>query len=201
MKQMRKIRRVHALTNSFSGVAAEARVAAEMVRCGLRAAKPYWTDDEVDLIVLWRNDRHTVLPIPVQVKAIQFLDSKSRSSTAPRFVSNLKKRYVENNPALCLAIYRPDTDAIWFIDGAENVRKVYDEDAKKTHRTRYRDLKREDNVRIRLTAENCKLDSDWRVPADDAKWLADRLSRIAKTILNEQGTNRQLSELLDRILR
>lgn len=41
-------RRVPALTNTFSGVAGEARVAAELLRAVLKAAKPYWTDDEAD---------------------------------------------------------------------------------------------------------------------------------------------------------
>jgi hypothetical protein len=108
---MGMIRRIHALENTFSGVAGEARIAAEFVRCGLRVAKPYWTDDEVDLVVLYRHE-NSVLPLPVQVKSLQFLESKTRKLSDPRFLSGLKKRYVEKNPALCLAIYRPDEDRI-----------------------------------------------------------------------------------------
>jgi hypothetical protein len=67
-----RIRRVPALTNTFSGVAGEARVAAELVRGGFRVAKPLWTDDEADLLVLMRTDG-ALLPIVVQVKSVQFL--------------------------------------------------------------------------------------------------------------------------------
>ncbi len=93
---MEMIRRIHALESTFSGVAGEARIAAELVRCGLRAAKPYWTNGEVDLIVLHQHE-NGVFPVPVQVKSVQFLESKSRKLSEPRFLSRLKKRYVEKN--------------------------------------------------------------------------------------------------------
>ncbi len=76
------IRRVPALSNTFSGVAAEARVAAELVRQGFRVAKPLWTDDEVDLIVLCKGEG-TALPIPIQVKSVQFLESKTTKLSDP----------------------------------------------------------------------------------------------------------------------
>jgi hypothetical protein len=196
---MGMIRRLHALNNNFSGVAAEARIAAELVRCGLRVAKPYWTDDEVDLIVLCRQDNN-VLTVPVQVKSVQFLESKSRKLTDPRFLKNLKKRYVEKNPALCLAIYRPDEDRIWFIDGPENIRTVYDKDAIAFGRTRYCDLDEKSDVAIRLTYENCPLDAEWLVPPVDAKWLSDRISRISRSLLKEQRQAAQINRLLDAYL-
>jgi len=58
----------------------------------------------------------------------------------PRFVRNLKKKYIEKNSALCLAIYRPDIDRIWFIDGPENIKRVYDQDAKASSRKLYLEL-------------------------------------------------------------
>jgi hypothetical protein len=196
---MGMLRRVHALTNTFSGVAAEARVAAELVRCGLRAAKPYWADDEVDLIVLSHRDQ-LVIPVPVQVKSVQFLESKSRKATDPRFIGGLKKRYVEGNAALCLAIYRPDEDKIWFIDGAENIRKVYEEDAESTGRTRYLDLKPTDCVAIRVTFDDCPLDKDWLVPANDARWLSGRVGRITDWLVEQQRESAQITHLLDSVL-
>lgn len=196
---MGMIRRVHALTNTFSGVAAEARVAAEMVRCGLRVAKPYWTDDEVDLIVLSRRDS-LVIPVPVQVKSVQFLESKHKKITDPRFIRKLKKRYVEGNAALCLAIYRPDEDKMWFIDGAENIRQVYEEDAKATGRKKYRDLTPKDSVAIRVTFDNCTLDENWLVPPHDAKWLSDRVGRIIDWLVEQQRESVQISNLLDSVM-
>jgi hypothetical protein len=193
------LRRVHTLTNTFSGVAAEARIAAELVRCGLRAAKPYWTDDEVDLLVLSHRDQ-LMIPVPVQVKSVQFLESKSRKVTDPRFIGGLKKRYVEGNAGLCLAIYRPDEDKIWFIDGAENIRKVYEQDAKATGRTPYHDLKPTDSVAIRVTFDHCSLDKDWLVPANDAKWLSGRVGRIVKWLIKQQHQSAQITHLLDSVL-
>jgi hypothetical protein len=195
---MGTLRRVHALTNTFSGVAAEARVAAEMVRCGLRVAKPYWTDDEVDLIVLSRRDK-LVIPVPVQVKSVQFLESKHRKNSDPRFIKNLKKRYVEGNAALCLMIYQPDKDKMWFIDGAENIRNVYEEDAKATGRTRYHDLKLKDDVAIRVTFDNCSLDVNWLVPANDAKWLSYRVNRITNWLVEQQQESGLITTLLDSV--
>jgi len=48
----KKLRAVHALTNTYPGVAAEIRAVAEFVRRGLKVSKPYWTDDKIDLLML-----------------------------------------------------------------------------------------------------------------------------------------------------
>jgi hypothetical protein len=136
----------------------------------------------------------------VQVKSVQFLESKSRKATDPRFIGGLKKRYVEGNAALCLAIYRPDEDKIWFIDGAENIRKVYEEDAESTGRTRYLDLKPTDCVAIRVTFDDCPLDKDWLVPANDARWLSGRVGRITDWLVEQQRESAQITHLLDSVL-
>lgn len=196
---VRSMRRVHSLKNTFSGVAAEARVAAEMVRCGLRVAKPYWTDDECDLIILTVVD-NCLIPIPVQVKAVQFLESKSREVGDDRFVPNLKKRYVERSAALCLAIYRPDLDKMWFIDGAKNIRATYDEGAKAGKQRPYVEIPSNGDVPIRVTYEECFLDRDWLVPEDDSNWLSDRVARIARALATEQDRSAQISGLLDAVL-
>jgi hypothetical protein len=192
-------RRIHALEKTFSGVAAEARIVAELVRCGLKVAKPYWTNDEMDLLILY-HEGDSVLTIPVQVKSVQFLESKSRKCTNPRFLQALKKRYIEKNPALCLAIYRPDEDRIWFIDGAENIKTVYDENAIASGRPRYCDLREESEVAIRLTLEKCPLDAKWLVPPRDAKWLSDRISRVSKSLLKRQRHTAQIKRLLGQYL-
>lgn len=187
-------KRIHSLQNTFSGIAGEARVAAELVRCGLRAAKPYWTDDEVDLIVLHKDGRQ-VIPIPIQVKSVQFLGTASRSSSDHRFLSGLRKKYVAQNPVLCLAIYRPDTDAIWFIDGSENIRNVYEQDAQSAGRTCFDDLGDDDDVRIRMREKDDDFDREWGIPRGDAAWLPARIRRVVEGELNHQRLVRQLEAL------
>lgn len=189
---MGKIRRVHALTNTASGSAGEARVAAELARCGIMTAKPYWNDDEVDLLVLWR-DGHTLFPVPVQVKSIQRLQDKGKHD----YISGLKKRYVEGLPSLCLAIYNPASDRIWFIDTAEQIREVYKKQASWHKHVPYADLTRDDDVRIGLdlTGEQCWLDDDWLVPQDDASWLSRRVHRATKPLRQIKALEAVLTEM------
>ncbi len=193
------IRRVPALSNTFSGVAAEARVSAELVRHGFRVAKPLWTDDEVDLIVLCKGEG-TALPIPIQVKSVQFLESKTKKLSDPRFVCNLKKKYIEKNSALCLAIYRPDIDRIWFIDGPENIKRVYDQDAKASSRKLYLELEETSEVRIRLTFDDCPLDKDWLAPRDDGKWWSDRFAHFVSKLVAKNLQTVQLHRFFDEFL-
>lgn len=192
-----RFNRVHALTNTFSGVAGEARVAAELVRCGLRVAKPYWTDDEADLLVLERVENGVALPIPVQVKSVQFLPSKSRPAESDRFISGLKKRYVERNPALCLAIYRPDTDAIWFIHGAQRIRDVYERDvAASGKRVAYDDLTLADDVKLRMRFDgDATFDADWKVPSGDPTFLSERVREMAADLRDTDRAVLQLESL------
>ena len=50
-----QVTRLHALTNTYSGVVGEMAAATALIRAGLQVAKPYWNDDEVDLLVFWRH--------------------------------------------------------------------------------------------------------------------------------------------------
>jgi len=176
---MGKVKRVHALTNTASGAAGEARVAAELTRCGLQAAKPYWNDDEVDLLVLWRDQR-TLFPVPVQVKSVQRLHDRGGND----FISGLKKRYVEGLPSLCLAIYHPKTDRIWFIDTAQRIKETYAAQKDWHKNVPYINLGADDDLRIGLNlADNVsRLDADWLVPRDDASWLSKRIVRATESI-------------------
>ena len=70
-----RVKRMYALKNTYSGVAGEMAVATALIRAGHRVAKPYWNDDEVD-IMIFERDGLSLLPIPVQVKSIQRLDDK-----------------------------------------------------------------------------------------------------------------------------
>lgn len=123
--------RLHALTNTASGAAGEAAVVAAFLRAGLLVADPYWNDDEVDLLVLW-SARDRLVPIPVQVKSVQsrhVADPKRNSSYVTTVVApqGLRKRYLNRQPALCLAIYSPARDKIWFFPGSDKIREAYAE--------------------------------------------------------------------------
>ena len=180
----------HALTNTFSGVAGEARVAAELVRCGLKVAKPYWTDDSTDLLVLAESGT-AVVPIPVQVKSVQFLPQKGGETPKHRHVQGLKKRYLDR-PELCLAVYRPDTDTIWFVDGASNITAVYE--AQKTWNTKHQPLTElDENVDVRLYVEADRgVPGDWTVPRNDRRWLAARIQKVADATADQ---NREIAAL------
>src|SRR5271156_6817625 len=157
-----RIRRVPALTNTFSGVAGEARVAAELVRGGFRVAKPLWTDDEADLLVLMRTDG-ALLPIVVQVKSVQFLPDSQGQVPVRVFAQGLKKRYLLKSPAFLLALYRVDEDFIYLIPGPGNIISAYDAQRRfnKKHKM-FSSLRDDDDVRIALDFED-KLLRSWKV--------------------------------------
>jgi hypothetical protein len=178
--------RAHALTNTFSGVAGEARVAAELVRCGIRVAKPYWTDDEIDLLVLAKSGTH-VVPVSVQVKSVQKMLGDG-DDVPDVYTQGLKKRYVAKNDFLCLAIYRPDKDRIWFIDGSDNIKEVRESQALRKRKA-FEDLGDDDDVSIRVDES---LDS-WIVPPDDAAWIAHRIQRLANRVAAIAAETAQLS--------
>jgi hypothetical protein len=180
----RPIRRPHYLFNTFSGVAGEGRVAAEFVRCGFRVARPLWTDDEVDLLVIMRSPFQTgdLVPIAVQVKSVQFIPNMRGQLPNRVFIKGLRKRYLMKSPALSLAVYRPDTDEIYFIDGGQNIQAVYESQLNwnRKHRA-FSTLKDEDDVRIALS-ESEGIDGEWKVNPRDARWLSERMNRIAKKV-------------------
>jgi hypothetical protein len=191
-------RRVHALKNTFSGVAGEARVAAEFVRCGLRVAKPYWTDDEADLLVIERTrnlQQDLAVPVIIQVKAVQFLPDRNQKIPTRVFLQRLKKRYVTKSPAFGLAIYRVDTDEIFFIDGQANVRFVYESQKSwnKKH-IPFDSLKDDDWVRIALH-EKEGIEGDWKVNPRDAAWLTGRVQGLVDRVGRENSVTLALDAL------
>jgi hypothetical protein len=176
------IRRVHALTNTFSGVAGEARVAAEFVRCGLRVAKPYWTDDEADLILIDRGSNGLLLPVIVQVKAIQFLPDRQGQVPPRVYIQGLKKRYILKSPAFALALYRVDEDLIYLIPGPENVVAVYEAQRSfNPKHTAFPDLSEEDDVRLALDWAD-QLLSAWKVDRKNARSVSEPIQRLVKDI-------------------
>jgi hypothetical protein len=176
-----RFRRVPALTNTFSGVAGEARVAAELVRAGFRVAKPLWTDDEADLLVLMRSNRG-LLPIVVQVKSVQFLPD-AKGKVAPRvFAQGLKKRYLQKFPAFLLALYRVDEDFIYLIPGPENVITTYESQQRfnKKHKA-FSTLGDDEDVRIAIDFEDGLL-TQWKVNPRDASSVSKAFNGLKDEI-------------------
>jgi hypothetical protein len=187
-----RIRRVPALTNTFSGVAGEARVTAELVRAGFRVAKPYWTDDEADLLVLMRSNGG-LLPIVVQVKSVQFLPD-SKGQVAPRvFTQGLKKKYVLKSPAFVLALYRVDKDFIYLIPGPENIVSTYESQKlfNKKHKA-FSMLDENDDVRVAVDFGD-KLLRKWKV--DSANGVS--VSRPFNSLRDKIGGTTLLSDAID----
>ena len=179
----------YAVTNTFSGQAGELSVAALLVRAGLRVAQPFWTNDFTDLLILQESLRW-VLPIPVQVKSVQ----QATKDNPEVQIQGLKKKYVENNPALCLAIYSPAHDKIWFIPGQDNIRGVYKSWAEQGSsgagrpRKGYDDISLEDNVSIRVnlsTQGDESFDSKWLVDRKSPKKLWNQLHDLADQLVTE----------------
>lgn len=140
-------------------------MAAQLVAFGLYVAKPYWNDDEIDLLIL-HGANNDLLPIPVQAKGIQD-DGVDRTGT----VQGLRRKYIDRQPALCLAIWSPRWDRIWFIDGSANIKAVYEEQvaARKGKRGRpkpaYASLDDDDDVRLQVDL------SETGDPAFNQRWL------------------------------
>lgn len=163
----------YALQNTFSGHAGELAVSALFLRAGLRVAKPFWSDDYSDLLIIGEA-QGWVVPIPVQVKSVQ----QAGKSNPEVSIQGLRKNYVERTPALCLTIYSPTHDKIWFIPGAESIRAAYlawvqrERNGPGRKPKAYDELIGNDDVAIRVNLSNA---GD---PAFDEKWLVDRKSPI-----------------------
>lgn len=186
---MTKGNRIHAVTNHRSGVIGEQRVASELMRCGYRVAKPYWTEDEADLIVF--PVKECYLYITVQSKSVQF--SHDQSATPPnRYISGLKKKYLSDNKWLSLAVYLPEFDDIYFVDGADNIISLY---AKQTHKKSFDSLDKDDDVAITVSYHD-GLGSEWKVPKDNATWMTLRISRLTEIIKSDQAEIQKLSAIL-----
>jgi hypothetical protein len=190
--------RIHALSNTFSGVAGEARVAAELVRCGFLVAKPYWTDDEADLILFdrRRSQSYAVVPVIIQVKSVQFMPNKLQETPSRRFIQGLRKRYVLTSPAFALAIYRVDHDEIFFIHGPENVKAVYDAQSSWNNKhVSFDRLDPEADVRIAVNFDG-GIPGDWKVPRLDSNWLSARIHPMVEAVMSDmQDANQAIQGL------
>lgn len=197
---MGKVKRVYALTNTASGVAGEAAVTAALLRAGLRVAKPFWTDNEVDLLVFWEEGSR-LIPIPVQVKSVQAQPNEDEAMT-----QGLRKRYIEASPYLCLAIYSVARNKIWFIQKSENIKNVYRKwaDAPKTGpgapRTKYDDIdlqKGDVNIRVNVSkAGNAAFDAKWLIDTEDASKVTKVFAELAKEINASDAARNALTHFI-----
>ena len=194
----KKVKTVHSLTNTYSGVAGEMRAAAEFVRCGLKVSKPYWTDDEVDLLILIpEKDRLT--PLPIQVKSIQFNPDPETQIQPPRKpIQGLKKKYIERQVALCLVVYRPDTDDLWFFSSAQTIRDLYTEQFKAGIKEKsYDAIAHDADVPIAIELKPSKEFNDKYLWKDqDRLWLTSKLFKLARELDNNHGFEKLLETAL-----
>ena len=182
------VTRAVTLKASLAGVAAEMRVAAELCRHGFHVARPYWNEDEIDLLVAYEVSNQ-VVSIPIQVKCVQFKSSTKRAQDPVYFIQNLKRRYVDGKRWLSLALYNPQNDWFWFIDGAVNIRAAYNSQRFWRRHIPYRKLRRQDDVRIGLSRKGRgDFDRRWKCPQKAAIFWDQRIASIAKKIADNPKT-------------
>ncbi|MFT5294979.1 MAG: hypothetical protein ACI9YH_000989 [Colwellia sp.] len=150
------------LENTKSGKAGEYSVLAKLSRFGIKVSKPQWDDDEVDYEIHWGVGDKSV-NIPLQVKSVQFSPKKDKS-----FIQGLKKKYLQRNSLLCLAIYNPDYDWMWIFCGSDTIEDVYAQQLKwnKRHHS-YSVLDNNDDVRIAVPKDGLSFHQEHRIYLED----------------------------------
>jgi len=173
------------LTNTESGVAGEQNVIGKLMRFGIKISKPFWNDDEVDFEIKFGRGDNSI-NISVQVKTVQFNKKSDKI-----FIQGLKKKYVERNELLCLAVYNPQFDWFWFISGNKEIIKTYDnqQDWNKKHKY-YKDLNNDDDVRIGVSKDGISLLTSYKIEINDKEKLTELIKKNASrkkvTIIPEE---------------
>ena len=162
------------LKNTKSGKAGEHNVLAKLSRFGLRVSKPQWDDDEVDYEIHWGDGDESV-NIPLQVKSVQFSHKRDKS-----FIQGLKKKYLQRNALLCLAIYNPDHDWMWLFCSSDTIVTVYERQSKwnRKHRS-YSILDNNDDVRIAVPHDGQAFHSEYRVHINDQSRVLTSIEEVA----------------------
>lgn len=175
----RTVRRLYSLTNTASGTAAEIIAAGALLRAGCLVAKPYWNDDEIDLLV-FSGGRRDLVWLPVQVKSIQFCSR----STATGCTRGLRKKHLERQPFLCLIIYAPRNNKLWLIPGARTIKQVHQEGVRKNRRRKpYSRISTNGEVRIYvdISKEGDKeFDAEWLIDTDSPSSMTAKISELGK---------------------
>lgn len=190
--------RLHALTNTASGVAGEAAIAAAFLRAGFQVARPLWNDDEGDLLVFWERSGQ-LIPIPVQAKSVQskvVRDAAKHTQRCDPIVApqGLKKKYIDRQPALCLAIYSPERDKIWFFPGANSIREAYKEwlgsrSSRGRKSKAWNEMGDDYEVPIYVDVSkngNAAFDDKWLLDRHSPTRLTDQVSQLAQQIFDQQ---------------
>lgn len=168
------------LRNTRSGTAGEMNVIAVLSRCGFNIDKPLQNDDEIDVSIREKIGEHNIA-IPIQVKSVQFPE---KINIKHNFIQGLKKKYLERQPYLCLAIYCPETNEIWFINGSKKIQEVYhsQESWNAKHRP-YNNLSLDADIRIALPCKDILFDQKWKIPmADPCNYLKSRFQELISEI-------------------
>ncbi|NQE35843.1 ATP-binding protein [Microcoleus asticus] len=167
------------LRNTRSGTAGEMNVIAVLSRCGFNIDKPLQIDDEIDVSIRVKIGKLNIT-IPIQVKSVQFPDKRNIKHN---FIQGLKKKYLERQPYLCLAIYRPETNEIWFINGSKKIQEVYysQESWNAKHRP-YNNLSWDADIRIALPCKDILFNQKWKIPADPCNYLNSRFQELISEI-------------------
>ncbi|MEG4054533.1 MULTISPECIES: hypothetical protein [unclassified Microcoleus] len=167
------------LRNTRSGTAGEMNVIAVLSRCGFNIDKPVQIDDEIDVNFRVKIGKLNIT-IPIQVKSVQFPE---KINIKHNFIQGLKKKYLERQPHLCLAIYRPETNEIWFINGSKKIQEVYhsQESWNAKHRP-YNNLSLDADIRIALPCKDILFNQKWKIPADPCNYLNSRFQELISEI-------------------
>lgn len=162
------------LTNTESGSTGEQSVIGKLMRFGIKISKPFWNDDEVDFEIKYGRGDNSI-NIPVQVKTVQFNKKNDKI-----FIQGLKKKYVERNELLCLAVYNPQFDWFWFVSGNREITKIYESQKNwnKKHKY-YKDLKNDNDLRIGVPKDGISLLADYKIELNDKVKLTESIKKIA----------------------
>jgi len=176
------------LSNTKSGETGEINVLGKLTRIGLNISQPFWNDDEVDYeIRCGKGD--TSVNIPLQVKSVQFTNNFKNA-----FIQGLKKKYLERNKLLCLAIYNPDNDWMWLFSGSETIISTYERQKEwnKKHRD-YNALKGDEDIRIAIPSDGFSLISEYKIKIGDEDKVIQDIEKIASrkqiTIISKESNN------------
>lgn len=184
---------VHILTNHFSGIAGEARVAAELLRCGIMTAKPYWNHDENDLLTFFAKNGK-LLALPIQVKSVQFIPDKNNKPKIKTPIQGLKKKYVEKNRYLVLIIYRPDIDEFAGFFGSESIKSEFDrQKSLGSIEKEFNAIASDGDLPLKVPFDiNDNFWSSSRIDKSNSKFLFEKLHNLANTMSLDKDANESI---------
>jgi hypothetical protein len=126
------------------------------------------------------RDAQWDVALPVQVKARQKLRAAQRRGHEYAYVQGLKKSYVQRSPALCLAVYWPETGGLWFIAGTKNIIRLYD---RRRGAGSFARLAADKNVGLRVAKDGrVDLPPRYKVPLRDRTLATSERARLRSRV-------------------